>query len=99
MVKMTSFESSFVCQRQLWCHILATLHPMCLNRAPYRHIERAGERAARVLPAVFTAAEMCIEALAIDTARAEAVEDEDADDRSADTMPVLSDRQATHWQI
>ena len=51
-----------------------------------------GERAARVLSAVFVVAEMCIETLAIDTARAEAAKD-DADDRGIDTMPVLSERQ------
>ena len=57
----------------------------------HRHTERAGERAARVLPAVFAVAETCIEALAVDTARAEGA-DEDADDAGVDGMPVLSDR-------
>ena len=57
----------------------------------YRHTERAGERAERVLPAVFLVAETCIEALAIDTARAEAA-DKDPDDTGIDSMPVLSDR-------
>ena len=48
----------------------------------------------RVLPAVFALAEACIEALATDTARAEAAggSDEDAD---VDTLPVFSDRWAS----
>jgi hypothetical protein len=47
----------------------------------------------RVLPAVFALAEACIEALATDTARAEAAggSDEDAD---VDMLPVFSDRWA-----
>ena len=87
-----------MCRRQCWCHILASIHSMRVKVEPYRHTERAGERAARVLPAMFTAAEACIEALAIDTARADAAEGKDADDSSADAMPVLSDRQAAQWQ-
>ena len=44
----------------------------------------------RVLPAVFALAETCTEALAIDTARAEAAGDE-GDDQDIDVMPVFSD--------
>ena len=68
---------------------------MIIGLCLHRHTERAGERAARVLPAAFDVAETCIEALAIDTGRAEAADEEaKVEDRGIDTMLVLSDRQA-----
>ncbi|BDA43419.1 probable neurochondrin at N-terminal half [Coccomyxa sp. Obi] len=56
--------------------------------------ELAGERAARVLPAVFALAEGCVEALATDSMRAEAMTDASAADLDM-PEPVLSDRVAT----
>jgi hypothetical protein len=53
--------------------------------------ELAGERAARVLPAVFAVAEGCVEALAADAARSDAVVDKDTADHSG-LPPVLPDR-------
>ncbi|EIE22426.1 hypothetical protein COCSUDRAFT_42735 [Coccomyxa subellipsoidea C-169] len=58
------------------------------------HTELAGERAARVLPAVFALAEGCVEALAADSMRAEAYTDVSAKDDDM-VAPVLSDRQAS----
>ncbi len=60
-----------------------------------RHTELAGERAARVLPAVFALAEGCVEALAADSMHAEAYTDVSAEDDDM-VAPVLSDRQASH---
>ena len=50
-----------------------------------------------MLPAVFALVETCIEALAVDTARAEAVDDA-ADKSDINSMPVFSDRQAAPLQ-
>ncbi len=60
---------------------------------PCRQTELAGDRAARVLPAVFALAEGCVEALAADSMRAEAVTDVSGDTDTPE--PVLSDRQAS----
>ena len=45
----------------------------------------------RILPAMFALAEMCVDALAIDTACAEDAGDGDGNEDSA-SLPVLSDR-------
>lgn len=50
-----------------------------------------------MLPAVFALVETCIEALAVDTARAEAADDA-ADESDINSMPVFSDRQAAPLQ-
>lgn len=60
-----------------------------------RHTELAGERAARVLPAVFALAEGCVEALAADSQRAEALADVSSTEAEDTLAPVLSDRQVS----
>lgn len=60
-----------------------------------RHTELAGERAARVLPAVFALAEGCVEALAADSQRAEALADVSSTEEEDTPAPVLSDRQVS----
>ncbi len=56
-----------------------------------RQTEQAGERAMRILPAMFALVEMCVEALAVDTACAEDAGDGDGGEDGA-SLPVLSER-------
>ena len=56
-----------------------------------RQTEQAGDRAMRILPAMFALVENCVEALAVDTACAEDAGDGDNDEDGA-SLPVLSER-------
>ena len=62
----------------------------CVPECGCRQTEQAGERAMRILPVVFALAEMCVDALAVDTACAEAAGDGDGDEGGA-SLPVLSE--------